>query len=162
MNTKRVQALVLRYKNGEKNKVIKDILKEYEAIIKARIQPHYNDINDYEELLDIANYQLTLALETYDPSKGCEFNTYAFYYLSAINRLFYKTKPEHKLDMLDIDTMECPPAQPTDLLDELNTDLHNILSREELLIYSTYLTKRISSNVEIDKIKKKIKRYLYD
>jgi hypothetical protein len=156
MDYKVINSLAIEYKTNKK--VIVDLLEIYEPIYKKYIRNIPR--SEHDEVRSIFNLQLIQALESFDNNKST-FNTYCFYYLAAVPRLYhsqntYFNNKLHKSHLQEYDRDE----DDLDLLN-LNLDIPNIFSSEERLLYRAYVNGQIQRWSErLEPILSKLKKYI--
>lgn len=168
MNSNLVQNLVVQYKNTDekrlKNKILKEILAQFEAILTKALSIHSHQYDDKEDFRGIFNLQLYSALIKYDPNnkKNCSFSSYSYYYLAATPRLYWESigKDVPSGFMLD-EIVDCD-SDPDWLFRELN-GIDKQLEAEERLVFQRLCNSRekISSTKVKVQLENKIRSRYY-
>ena len=142
MDTKRVQKLVTRFKaihpeaKRPRNLLIIEIMREYTKIF-SKIVSDIN-INDRINIMSMIHTQLLMAIKDYNPEKKTQFNTYFYYYLLAIKRIYYG----EQLKYSNIDNIE---VEQTPEATDMMMDYKKVLTDEEMLLLHAYKNGKIKS-----------------
>ena len=156
INYPRINKLARMYKaisesEKAKNLIFTELLREYEPILHKL----YCELTgDHDDLKSIFVFQLLSALDKYDIDNKAQFNTFAFYYLKAVHRIFIKEN--NSLGYSD------PPEQIIDeiSLNDYNIDVHNILTDREQLILTAYCNGRCGFVSKLYDIRSKLTEYI--
>lgn len=148
--------LVREYKTTatprRKNDIFTVLIKEYHPIIHKLIKNFKLQPDDYNDMIAIAHSQLYKAMLEFDLTKPIKFNTFCFYYLRAIPRLFMRDRRDLKVEIQE--------SYSPEGLYNYNLDLTKLLSEREILIFGAYINGKVSANSALTSIKGRLINYV--
>lgn len=137
----------------EKNRIITLIIHQYKPIIHKLMTNHSPDENS--EIKSLFNYQIMLALDSYDSSKTAKFPTYAFYFIKAVNRIFSKYK------VSDLEVHDNAYTMDTSKLSDFHLDSNIILLPSERAIFNSLYYTRTNMTAKVKVIYEKMRDYIW-
>lgn len=133
MNYTNINKLAAAYKTDKT--VISSLIQEYSGLISCFCKNI--PIAEQSEIKSIFNYQLTLALESYN-SKKSQFNTFAYYYLIAVPRIYHSSNTHFNNKRLKVSLQDYDESIDETKLLDLYLDISKILTSEEQLLLTAY------------------------
>lgn len=169
MNSKRVQQLVIIYKQIHKDS------KKAKNIIWNELAREYNDIFEGKYLLKIDKYykqdfkqflylDLLEQIERYNPnnSKNCSFDTFFYYRLMSSRDRFFKELKEIDDNHIERVVNKFNPESQLnpELLYNLDIDITKILTKKELLLLSAFINRECRYSPTIEALEDKLRDYI--